>query len=341
MDRSVFLLDPEYSFLREETDGVGNHNGTGSNHEMSIHHQSSETTEREVSNWQKSREVTYQALKCLQSMESEKAQCRNDGNNDNALLFAYNKPSKKNHNFRKTSLLPSPDQQIQKEVTEGDGLAFEFPQDNDSFVAVRKYLYDILTNGEWGIGERHPEAVQATVDRWMGTGWYLRYLYSQGPKSLEDICPAVAVAIENGRPHMRSIDRFVRTLISMSVFHEIHRYFQNKARPTSIHSGISTYISQSQQGQSLVSYGSHSNLSSTLFTNFRPTAELLGNRVEIALPKHSCSSTRPPLFQEWIAEDQPDKLPSPQEDLALSDEIQSSTQARYSMLPHLVYENPD
>lgn len=115
----------------------------------------------------------------------------------------------------------------------------QFPDDNDSYDTVRRFLYRILTSSGWGISEKYPSAVRATVNDWYGTGYYLRLRYSNN--DLKDICPATWMEHQGHRNLPEAIDRRLRDMVASCVIHEvgkrIDRRYGNQApllsRPSS------------------------------------------------------------------------------------------------------------
>ncbi|KAF2121146.1 hypothetical protein BDV96DRAFT_640548 [Lophiotrema nucula] len=115
-----------------------------------------------------------------------------------------------------------------------------FPSDNDSYHAVRRFLYITLTNEEWGIVDVCPVAIIATVKRWYGAGYYLRERYERG--DLKDLCPLAAIKGIVDDPE-RICDMIAACIVQECHFH-IERKMQEKKvnwEPKSIDADVNNW----------------------------------------------------------------------------------------------------
>ncbi|KAF2703645.1 hypothetical protein K504DRAFT_463373 [Pleomassaria siparia CBS 279.74] len=113
--------------------------------------------------------------------------------------------------------LPPTDTGIQA-ATHNPATLFKFPQDNDGYVKVREFLFHVLTLEAWGLSSEYPQAVRATVEAWVGTGWCLRRMIEdeRGGGGFQGLCPEV------GRRGER-IEGRVRRAVGECVRREVER----------------------------------------------------------------------------------------------------------------------
>ncbi|KAF1846809.1 uncharacterized protein K460DRAFT_396118 [Cucurbitaria berberidis CBS 394.84] len=133
--------------------------------------------------------------------------------------------------------LPCSDDQIRAETQEGPP-RYELPEEDDSFLVVRRYLYELLTRSGWGVSDRYPVAVRCTVNNWIGKGGYFKKMYCT-MDGLNTICPrcgmddkGIEVAFESS----------IRDTITACIVYETRKLWEYKLHRVSKASIASEYL---------------------------------------------------------------------------------------------------
>ncbi|KAF2871796.1 hypothetical protein BDV95DRAFT_607203 [Massariosphaeria phaeospora] len=127
-------------------------------------------------------------------------------------------------------LIPSTDEEIRLATHPRGDPDLPFPSDEDSFVQVRRFLFNILTINDWGTSLLHPAVVRATVDAWIGTGRRFRQHYESC--TLLAICPTGAIMGRDKLSSLIPIADGTRTLITSCIGHECELILANKRNST-------------------------------------------------------------------------------------------------------------
>lgn len=155
-------------------------------------------------------------------------------------------------------------QEIRDATHKSGDPAAVMPEDADSYVLVRRFLYTVLTVEECGVSVGNPEVVRATVQAWIGLGRYLREKWERG--RLEGICPErMWVERKDGEGCREEfIDEGVRKSVACCVRREVGRFVQEQRRAQESATSERMSISSPRESQD-----QHGEVESELFEHHR------------------------------------------------------------------------